>query len=53
MQTKWSEATSSKKLSRLGTYTSRAACTIDDLVDGHKRALSMTSSMDAQREGNI
>jgi hypothetical protein len=53
MQTKWSEATSRKKLSRQGTHTSRAACTIDDLVDGRKRALSMTSSMDAQREGNI
>ena len=53
MQTKWSEATSRKKLSRQGTHASRAACTIDDLVDGCKRALSMTSSMDAQREGNI
>jgi hypothetical protein len=31
--------------------TCRAACTIDDLIDGGKRALSMTSSMDAQREG--
>ena len=31
-----------------GTY--RATCTIDDLIDGRKRALSMTSSMDAQTE---
>ena len=39
------------KTNRAGTC--RAACTIDDLIDGRKRALSMTSSMDAPREGKV
>ena len=34
-----------------GKGTCRATCTLDDLIKGRKRALWMTSSMDAQREG--
>jgi hypothetical protein len=55
MQTKLSETIRCKNSIQLSKQsrprTNRAACTINDFIDGHKGALFMTSLMDAKKGG--